>query len=78
MDKTKYYIITIFDRLQNKEINYYIKRLIRHEEIDQFMGEFSFLATRDDDSDYIYLLGQNDAVYRIYSYDIISIKIEEE
>lgn len=74
----KHYIVTIFDSNENKRINYYTKGLISSEEIDQYMGMFSFLLNRDGGTDCLYLLGEDDVVYRIYIDDIISIEVKND
>lgn len=75
----KYYAIITFDHDQKQKVHYYTKGPLNSEEINQYLGVFSFLINRDAGTDYIYFKGLYDhIVYRVFIDDIISIEIKEE
>lgn len=75
----KHYIITTFDHNEHKKFYYHTKGPISSEEINQYMGAFSFLINRDSKAgiEYLYVIGLDNIVYRIRIDDIISIQVKE-
>lgn len=60
--KIKRYIVTIFDKNENKRIYYHAKGLIESDEVG---------------TGCLYLIAEDGVIYKIHINDIISIKIKE-
>lgn len=75
----KYYIVTTFDQNEHKKVYYYTRAPISSDDVNMYMGAFSFLINRDSGTDYLYFLGRDDkVVYRVFIDDIISIEVKND